>query len=173
MIIPWLQISVMHFPGSCEGKNSLSGVRYSEEPAIFAWELMNEPWCSSSSAPALQAWIAEMAAYIKSLDKRHLVTVAQGFYGLNTTNKSEVNPGIWAASLGSDFIPNSAISNIDFASVHAYPDSWIPHVDLKAKTSYLSHWVDSHVSDGDIALWKPVLFTEVGSSRHVDEKGVF
>jgi mannan endo-1,4-beta-mannosidase len=36
-----------------------------------------------------------------------------------------VNPGIWAASLGSDFIPNSAISNIDFASVHAYPDSWL------------------------------------------------
>jgi hypothetical protein len=74
----------------------------------------------------LKAWIAEMAAYIKSLDKRHLVTVGlEGFYGLNTTNKSEVNPGIRAASLGSDFIPNSAISNIDFASVHAYPDRWL------------------------------------------------
>jgi mannan endo-1,4-beta-mannosidase len=33
--------------------------------------------------------------------------------------------------------------------------------------------VDSHISDGDIALRKPVLFKEVGSSRHVDEKGVF
>ncbi|KAJ6864058.1 hypothetical protein NC651_034782 [Populus alba x Populus x berolinensis] len=136
---------------------------------------MNEPRCSSSSsAPALQAWIAEMAAYIKSLDKRHLVTVGlEGFYGLSTTNESEVNPGIWAASLGSDFIPNSAISNIEFASVHAYPDSWIPHADLEERTSYLSDWVDSHISDGDIALRKPVLFTAVGSSRLVDEKGVF
>lgn len=36
-------------------KNSLSGVKYSEEPAIFGWELMNEPRCaSSSSAPILQ-----------------------------------------------------------------------------------------------------------------------
>ncbi|CAK7346693.1 unnamed protein product [Dovyalis caffra] len=76
-------------------------------------------FCSS-----LQAWIAKMAAYIKSLEKRHLVTVGlEGFYGLNTTNKSDVNPGIWAASLGSDFKPDSAINNIDFASVHTYPDS--------------------------------------------------
>jgi len=49
----------------------------------------------------------------------------------------------------------------------------IPHAGLEEKTSYLSHWVDSHISDGDIALRKPVLFKEVGSSRHVDEKGVF
>ena len=67
-----------------------------------------------------------MAAYIKSLDTKHLVTVGlEGFYGLNTANKSEVNPGKWAALLGSDFILNSAIDNIDFASVHAYPDSWL------------------------------------------------
>ncbi|KAA3478195.1 Mannan endo-1,4-beta-mannosidase 6 [Gossypium australe] len=108
-------------------KNSLSGVKYADEPAIFAWELMNEPRCSSSSsAPILQAWLNEMAAFVKSLDQKHLVTVGlEGFYGLNTTKGLEVNPGEWAASLGSDFIQNSAIENIDFASVHAYPDSWL------------------------------------------------
>ncbi|KAJ4826692.1 Mannan endo-1,4-beta-mannosidase 6 [Turnera subulata] len=156
-------------------KNSLSGVRYFEEPAIFAWELMNEPRCaSSSSAPVLQAWIAEMASFIKSLDRRHLVTVGlEGFYGLNSTTKLEANPGEWAASLGSDFIQNSAIENIDFASVHAYPDSWIPHADLEAKANYLSRWIDSHISDGETLLHKPVLFTEVGSTWHVSKKGVF
>ncbi|XVF87838.1 hypothetical protein PTKIN_Ptkin18bG0152900 [Pterospermum kingtungense] len=154
-------------------KNSLSGVKYADEPAIFAWELMNEPRCaSSSSAPILQAWITEMAAFVKSLDQKHLVTVGlEGFYGLNTTKGQEVNPGEWAASLGSDFVENSAIENIDFASVHAYPDSWIPHDDLGAKTRYLSQWVDSHISDGDHVLKKPVLFTEVGSLVHVNNKG--
>lgn len=67
-----------------------------------------------------------MAAFIKSLDQKHLLTVGlEGFYGLKTTEKSSVNPGKWAASLGSDFIQNSAIENIDFASVHAYPHSWL------------------------------------------------
>ena len=72
-----------------------------------------------------------MAAYVKSLDKNHLVTVGlEGFYSLKTTQMSAVNPGEWAASLGSDFIQNSATENIDFASVHAYPDSWLDNLNL-------------------------------------------
>lgn len=71
-----------------------------------------------------------MAAYIKSLDQRHLVTIGvEGFYGLQTQEKSAVNPGEWASSLGTDFLKNSAIHNIDFASVHAYPDSWLVNWD--------------------------------------------
>ena len=71
-----------------------------------------------------------MAAYVKSLDKKHLVTVGlEGFYGLKTAQRSSANPGEWAASLGSDFVQNSAIDNIDFASVHAYPDSWLVKLD--------------------------------------------
>ncbi|KAI6670406.1 hypothetical protein NL676_005291 [Syzygium grande] len=36
-------------------KNSMTGVHYFDEPAIFAWELMNEPRSvSESSAPLLQ-----------------------------------------------------------------------------------------------------------------------
>ncbi|GMH05260.1 hypothetical protein Nepgr_007100 [Nepenthes gracilis] len=154
-------------------KNSYSGVKYSEEPAIFAWELMNEPRCeSSSSAPVLQAWIVEMAAYIKSLDQKHLVTIGlEGFYGPKETNKSQVNPGEWASSLGSDFIENSAIDDIDFASVHAYPDSWIPNANLDVKLAFLSQWVDSHIVDGDNLLKKPVLFTEVGSPIQFKSQG--
>ncbi|KAF4372625.1 hypothetical protein F8388_027298 [Cannabis sativa] len=152
-------------------KNSLTGVKYSEDPAIFAWELINEPRClSNSSAPVLQAWITEMAAYVKSLDEKHLLTVGiEGFYGPKTTERSKVNPGEWAASLGSDFIQNSAIDNIDFASVHAYPDSWIQKGDSEAKMNFLSRWVDSHISDGEHLLKKPVLITEFGSSLRMNK----
>lgn len=47
--------------------NTVTGVRYRDDPAILAWQFGNE----MHSAPA--AWLAEMAAYIKSLDPNHLV----------------------------------------------------------------------------------------------------
>lgn len=66
-----------------------------------------------------------MSSFVKSLDKKHLVTVGlEGFYGPKTPKSLMANPGDWAASVGSDFIQNSATQDIDFASVHAYPDSW-------------------------------------------------
>lgn len=155
-------------------KNSFSGIKYSDEPAIFAWELMNEPRCTSnSSAPLLQAWIAEMASYIKTLDQNHLVTIGlEGFYSHTRSDKSKINPGKWAALLGSDFIQNSAVKHIDFASVHAYPDIWIPNATLEEKINYLSSWVDSHVNDCEHVLKKPVLFTEVGSQLEVKKNGL-
>ncbi|XP_049353349.1 mannan endo-1,4-beta-mannosidase 6-like [Solanum verrucosum] len=157
-------------------KNSISGVKYSEEPAIFAWELINEPRCeSSSSAAALQAWIAEMAGFVKSLDQKHLVTIGlEGFYGVEKTGNVGLNPGKWAASLGVDFIENSAIENIDFTSVHAYPHSWIKGgINSDARVDFLSHWVDSHISEAEKILKKPVLFTEVGFPSSIQKNGLY
>ncbi|XP_073098714.1 mannan endo-1,4-beta-mannosidase 6 isoform X2 [Elaeis guineensis] len=156
-------------------RNSYSGVRYYDEPAIFAWELMNEPRCvSKSSAPILQDWIIDMSSHIKSLDKKHLVTIGlEGFYGPGRTERLRVNPGEWAATFGSDFLQNSADEHIDFASVHAYPDSWIPRASLEEKVKYLSSWVDSHVNDSQNVLKKPVLFLEFGSNLRAKKNGTY
>jgi len=151
-------------------RNTYSGIKYCDEPAIFAWELMNEPRCvSNSSGPYIQSWIEEMAAYIKSLDRKHLITVGtEGFYGPGRGERLGVNPGDWAASVCSDFIQNSAVKDIDFASVHAYPDSWLPKASMEEKVKYLSVWVDSHLNDSEYVLRKPVLFTEVGYLQHAE-----
>ncbi|MCL7046801.1 hypothetical protein MKW94_001507 [Papaver nudicaule] len=111
-------------------KNSFTGIEYRNDPTIFAWELINEPRCKSDpTGDTLQDWIKEMAAFVKSIDRNHLVTVGlEGFYGLTeSAAKLSVNPGDWASSSGSDFIRNSNIANIDFASVHIYPDHWFKY----------------------------------------------
>ena len=47
--------------------NTVTGVRYRDDPAVLAWQFGNE----MPGAP--DAWLREMAAYIKSLDAHHLV----------------------------------------------------------------------------------------------------
>ncbi|CAL5403667.1 unnamed protein product [Camellia sinensis] len=148
-------------------KNTITGIQYRNDPTIFAWELINEPRCMTDrSGDTLQDWIEEMSAFVKSIDKNHLVTVGlEGFYGPKSPKRLTVNPaGIWADSLGSDFIRNSKISTIDFASVHIYPDHWFHDQDLEEKLEYVANWTVSHIEDGDKELMKPVTFTEFGLS---------
>nr|GLL45441.1 mannan endo-1,4-beta-mannosidase 2-like [Ipomoea trifida]GMD85824.1 mannan endo-1,4-beta-mannosidase 2-like [Ipomoea batatas]GMD92708.1 mannan endo-1,4-beta-mannosidase 2-like [Ipomoea batatas] len=66
-----------------------------------------------------------MSTFIKSIDRNHLLTVGlEGFYGPKSSKSVTVNPEFWAADLGADFIRNSEIPTVDFASVHVYPDQW-------------------------------------------------
>ncbi|XP_020097301.1 mannan endo-1,4-beta-mannosidase 2-like [Ananas comosus] len=149
-------------------KNHLTGIEYRDDPTIFAWELMNEPQCvSDASGDTLQDWIEEMAGYVKSIDRKHLLTIGvEGFYGpTSPQEKLSVNPGEWYGTVGSDFIRNSKISTIDFASAHVYPDQWLPEATLDEKIKYISKWVTSHIEDGERELNKPVLFTEFGLSK--------
>lgn len=148
-------------------KNHLNGIRYKDDPTIFAWELINEPRCmTDASGDTLQEWIEEMSEYVKSIDKNHLLTVGlEGFYGpVSPPEKLSVNPGAWFSTLGSDFLRNSKASHLDFASVHVYPDQWKVGKGLEQKMKYISKWLVSHIEDGDEELKKPVLFAEFGLS---------
>ena len=49
--------------------------RYKSSPAIFAWELGNEPRCSGCSTSIITNWASDISAYIKSLDSQHLVAI--------------------------------------------------------------------------------------------------
>ncbi|OMO67213.1 Glycoside hydrolase, family 5 [Corchorus olitorius] len=148
-------------------KNTITGIEYRNDPTIFAWELINEPRCMSDpSGDTLQDWLEEMTAFIKSIDKNHLLTIGlEGFYGPKSPKKSTVNPEEWASALGSDFIRNSNIKNVDFTSVHIYPDHWFHHLRFEDKRNYVAKWMRSHIEDCDKELKKPVMFTEFGLSN--------
>src|SRR6185436_12380218 len=61
--------------------NHYSGIKYKDEPTIFAWDLMNEPRYQdatpneNTTGTTLRAWVDEMAAYVKSIDPNHMVGV--------------------------------------------------------------------------------------------------
>jgi len=82
--------------------NPYSGLAYRDDPAVMAWELANEPR-GQSNAEAMNLWIDETAALIKSLDSNHLVTTGcEGF----------------------DFIVNHDGVDIDYATIHIWPQNW-------------------------------------------------
>ncbi|KAM7492246.1 hypothetical protein LguiA_035167 [Lonicera macranthoides] len=147
-------------------KNTITGIEYRDDPTIFAWELINEPRCMTDpSGETLQDWIEEMSTFVKSIDQKHLLTVGlEGFYGPKSPKRLTVNPEVWASELGSDFIRNSKLSTIDFASAHIYPDHWFHVQDLEQKIRFVAKWMDSHIEDGDKELKKPIMFTEFGLS---------
>ncbi|KAI9088462.1 hypothetical protein K1719_029911 [Acacia pycnantha] len=105
--------------------NTFTNITYKNDPTIFAWELMNEPRCTSDpTGEKLQDWIQDIAAYVKSIDTKHLLEIElEGFYGPSTPQRVQFNPNTYAQQVGTYFIRNHHVLGVDFASVHIYPDS--------------------------------------------------
>ncbi|KAG8377821.1 hypothetical protein BUALT_Bualt08G0073500 [Buddleja alternifolia] len=152
-----------HIKAVLTRQNSITGIVYKEDPIIMAWELMNEPRCTTdASGRTIQAWITEMAAYLKSIDSNHLLEAGlEGFYGQSDAHKQQNNPYF---QVGTDFLTNNHIPDIDFATVHSYPDQWLTNQSDEAQLSFLNNWLNSHIQDAQNILQKPLLFAEFGKS---------
>ena len=140
--------------------NSVDGVPYKEDPAIFSWELANEPRAGnfeSFDSPlgwndnTIATWAAEMSAFIKTLDHNHMVSVGdEGFLpGSGTDPVFPLGPGIDGEAL-------SAIPTVDFGTYHLYPDHWL------TSDAWGTEWIERHLSLGR-RLQKPMLLEEYGT----------
>ncbi|KAL0360210.1 UNVERIFIED_CONTAM: Mannan endo-1,4-beta-mannosidase 2 [Sesamum radiatum] len=143
--------------------NTITGVAYKDDPTIMAWELINEPRCQADySGNTVNAWVQEMASYVKSIDNKHLLEIGmEGFYGDSISDRKQYNPGY---QVGTDFIRSNLIKEIDFTTIHAYPDAWLSGKDDDAQMAFMRRWMTSHWTDSRTLLKKPMVFTEFGKS---------
>ncbi|MGO7030238.1 cellulase family glycosylhydrolase [Rhizobium ruizarguesonis] len=116
--------------------NTITGVRYSDDPTIFAWDLANEP--DIHPKPLLHDWVSEMSAYVKSLAPKQLVTTGHG----NMDQK----------------LSDMDIPSVDFGTWHGYPSyAKMSHSDFDAR-------IREYCAIGrDVG--KPVILEEFGVPR--------
>ncbi|KAF2497543.1 glycoside hydrolase [Lophium mytilinum] len=152
---------------SCQAlyKNYIKAVvsRYSSSPAIFAWELANEPRCNGCDTSILTNWIKTTSAYIKSLDSTHMVTVGDEGFGVSGGDGSYP----YTSGEGWDWDTNLAISTIDFGTFHLYPSSW------GTSNDWGNGWIQAHAA-ACVKANKPCLLEEYGvSSDHCTIEGAW
>ncbi|MCL5256793.1 MAG: cellulase family glycosylhydrolase [Chloroflexi bacterium] len=140
--------------------NSISGVRYKDDPAIMAWELANEPRLTGRSdipssgkgtAATITSWVQEMSAYVKSVDPNHLVSVGdEGFF-----NRPGADDWTYNGSQGVDSEALTNVPTVDFGVFHLYPELW------EKSNDWGNQWISDHAQLSQ-SSGKPVLLEEFG-----------
>jgi mannan endo-1,4-beta-mannosidase len=141
--------------------NTRSGRQYRDEPAILAWELVNEPRCVNAAGnplpdgiDTLLGWVAEMSSFIRRLDTNHLIGVGdEGYFKHNFAFGNSLYNG----SFGVDCERLMAIPTIDFGSCHLYAD-FSP---AESPDAFGARWIREHIEAGQRAS-KPMIIEEYG-----------
>jgi mannan endo-1,4-beta-mannosidase len=125
--------------------NRVTGVRYADDPTIFAWELMNESTVATpAGAAARRAWIDEMATLVKTRDPHHLVT--PGLLGYT----SRVERAEWLAVC--------RLPSVDYCDSHLYPET----TDRVTTLERLQQYIDDRAQLARFVAHKPLVFGEFG-----------
>ncbi|HYP54261.1 MAG TPA: cellulase family glycosylhydrolase [Pyrinomonadaceae bacterium] len=126
-------------------RNTVTGLPYRDDPTILGYELMNEAQAPAGREPERRAWVAEMSAFVKSLDPHHLVT-----------------PGTWGYRNAFErraWLEEHRLPNVDYCDVHLYPrddaDSFVN--DFDALEAFLTNRAAAALS-----LDKPLVVGEFG-----------
>ncbi len=148
--------------------NSFNGKVYREDPAIFSWQLANEPrWDSfpedsdpvDTTGGIIRDWIWESASYIKGIDTNHMVSTGEEGWGADQS---------WE---GTRWSLNNASPDIDYTVIHCWPDWWEGlWGEEPALYSNAMVWVESHLQVSE-QLNKPMVLSEYGKSRPLEGDG--
>ncbi|MFL6256153.1 MAG: DUF4126 family protein [Pyrinomonadaceae bacterium] len=137
--------------------NRYSKRKYTEDPAIMAWELANEPRpMRPAAAESYKRWIGDTAALIKSKDRNHLVVV--GHEGRMGTDDLKL------------FEEIHADRNIDYLTIHIWPKNWSWFKGEEIAADYAGvvektlAYIEEHLRVAE-RLNKPLVLEEFGLPR--------
>lgn len=165
--------------------NVFTGVMYKDDPAIFGFDVMNEPRCpgfpDAVSQGIVHEWMAEMVAHLRAEDPNHLIAMGtEGFFMPNATNDlHKFNPGAGAQCEGEDWRKIGNLSGIDFSTLHVYerhmeripkppvgrsylrdPD-WY-YCDFECYINWFVQYVQLHLEVNAQEIHKPIVLEEFG-----------
>ncbi len=138
--------------------NRYTKKKYVDDPTIFAWQIGNEPRAfSDENKPLFAAWLKNISAYIKSLDKNHMVSIG--------------SEGQWGCEMDMNLFEQiHADKNIDYLTMHIWPKNW-SWLDVKNMPGTLQNSIDktaeymnNHMTVAR-KLNKPIVLEEFGFPR--------
>ena len=140
--------------------NTVTGKPYSEDPAIFSWQICNEPRCFTDDEEVQKefaSWLKEIAGYIKSLDSNHMVSTG--------------NEGSFGCEMNMDLYRDiHSCPDIDYLTIHIWPYNWgwakADNLEgtLPEALSRTDRYIDSHIILAE-ELGKPLVIEEFGFPR--------
>lgn len=154
--------------------NTITGIAYKDEPAIFSWEIMNEARLNGGNPETLRNWYQEIAQYIKSIDNNHLVSTGEEGLEEDTPDMYSLdqysNTHILRAGEGSSYILNTQIPEIDYGTAHWYPAKWGFGTEPDESLYNAQHaWIQDHFNIAKNA-GKPFILGEYGFPGWGDQR---
>ena len=140
--------------------NTVTGKPYKDDPAIFSWQIGNEPRCfraDSAGRSAFADFLWHTAALIKSIDPNHMVSSgSEGKWGC------EGDLGLYEKI--------HSCPDIDYMNIHIWPYnwSWVRENTLKTNLGQAiantDEYIDEHLAVAE-KYGKPVVLEEFGFPR--------
>jgi len=140
--------------------NTVTGKPYKDDPAIFSWQIANEPRCFSADTAVQNAfvkWIWKAASVIKSVDPNHMVsTGSEGSWGCE--NDIALFERVHSSP------------DIDYLTMHIWPYNWSwvskdgPQWGIDNAEAKTREYVDEHIEVAK-KLGKPIVLEEFGYPR--------
>lgn len=148
--------------------NTLTGIKYKDDPSIFAFEMINEAENLSEDFNLVLRWYDEISTYIRKIDSNHLIATGEAGYDMMDHLYADADffynssYFLFDGCKGTSYYLNSDLMNVDITSYHLYPDGW------QISASSGSTWINDHEVIAS-KLNKPSLLGEFGIRNNKPE----